>query len=144
MLINQIWQLLLGTRQAEIYPYLRKPDLLSSNSCLIRTPEQIILIPLINIPFVRIAAARFFDTLLSFLEWLKQADPSSINIATGIDRTSPFITVMPWNRDGSSPTFHEGKKTNSFHRRFRMCGLILKMEKDGFRLTLVEDRDKRE
>lgn len=101
-------------------------------------------VPRINIPFVRIAAARFFDTLLNFLEWLKQADPSSINIATGIDRTSPFITVMPRNRDGSSPISHEGKKTNSFIRRFRMCGLILKMEKDGFRLTLVEDRDKRE
>lgn len=101
-------------------------------------------VPLITIPFVRIAAARFFDTLLNFLEWLKQADPSSINIATGLDHTSLFITVTPRNRDGSSPTYHEGKKTNSFHRRFRMCGLILKMEKDGFRLTLVEDRDKRE
>ena len=44
MLINQIWQPLPGTRRSEIYPYLRKPDLLSSNSCLIRTPEQIILI----------------------------------------------------------------------------------------------------
>jgi glyoxylase-like metal-dependent hydrolase (beta-lactamase superfamily II) len=44
VLINQVWQPLPGTRQAEIYPYLRKPDLLSSNSCLIRTPEQIIMI----------------------------------------------------------------------------------------------------
>ena len=44
LLINQIWQPLPGTRRSEIYPYLRKPDLLSSNSCLIRTPEQIILI----------------------------------------------------------------------------------------------------
>ena len=95
--------------------------------------------PLDNIPFVRIAAARFFDTLLNFLEWIKQADPSFINIATGTDRTSPFITVMPRGRDGSSPTFHEGKKINSFNRRFRMCGLILKMEKDGFRLTLAID-----
>ena len=95
--------------------------------------------PLDNIPLVRIAAARLFDTLLNFLEWLKQADPSSINIAMGIDRTSPFITVMPRGRDGSSPTFHEGKKINSFNRRFRMCGLILKMEKDGFRLTLAID-----
>ena len=95
--------------------------------------------PLDKIPFVRIAAARFFDTLLNFLEWIKQADPSSINIATGIDRTGPFITVMPRGRDGSSSTFHEGKKINSFNRRFRMCGLILKMEKDGFRLTLAID-----
>jgi hypothetical protein len=95
--------------------------------------------PLDKIPFVRIAAARFFDTLLNFLEWIKQADPSSINIATGIDRTGPFITVMPRGRDGSSPTFHEGKKINSFNRRFRMCGLILKIEQDSFRLTLAID-----
>ena len=95
--------------------------------------------PLDKIPFVRIAAARFFDTLLNFLEWIKQADPSSINIATGIDRTGPFITLMPKGSDGSSPTFQKGKKINSFNRRFRMCGLILKMEKDGFRLTLAID-----
>jgi glyoxylase-like metal-dependent hydrolase (beta-lactamase superfamily II) len=44
LLINQVWQPLGGTRQAFIYPYLRKPDLLSSNSCLICTPEQIVLI----------------------------------------------------------------------------------------------------
>lgn len=100
--------------------------------------------PLDKIPFVRIAAARFFDTLLNFLEWLKQTDASSINIATGIDRISPFITVMPRGRDGSSPTFHEEKKINSFTRRFRLCGLILKMENKNFRLTLVDDRGERE
>lgn len=100
--------------------------------------------PLDKIPFVRIAAARFFDTLLNFLEWLKQTDASSINIATGIDRISPFITVMPRGRDGSSPTFHEEKKINSFTRRFRLCGLILKMENKNFRLTWVDDRGERE
>ncbi len=44
MINNKEWQALPGTQQAEIYPYLRKPDLLSSNSCVIRTPEQIVLI----------------------------------------------------------------------------------------------------
>lgn len=44
MLLNQVWQSLPGSRQAEIYPYLRKPNLLSSNSCVIRTPRQILLI----------------------------------------------------------------------------------------------------
>jgi glyoxylase-like metal-dependent hydrolase (beta-lactamase superfamily II) len=44
VLQNQVWQPLPGIRQAEIYPYLRKPDLLSSNSCVIRTPRQILLI----------------------------------------------------------------------------------------------------
>lgn len=94
--------------------------------------------PLENLPFVRIAAGRFFDTLLNFLEWFRQADPPSINIATGIDRNNPFVTITPRGWVGSSPTSHEGKKINSFKRRFRMCGLILKQEKDGFRLTLVE------
>lgn len=44
MLVNKVWQPLPGARQAEIYPYFRNPDLISSNSCLIRTQEQIILI----------------------------------------------------------------------------------------------------
>ena len=44
MLINRAWQPLPGSRRAEIYPYIRKPDLLSSNSCLIRTEEQILLL----------------------------------------------------------------------------------------------------
>lgn len=100
--------------------------------------------PLDNLPFARIAAGRFFDTLLNFLEWLKQAGQPSINIASGIDHNSPFITIMPEGRDGSSPTPHEEKKINSFHRRFRMCGLILKTEPDGFRLTLVEDQDEKD
>lgn len=43
-LINRTWQPLPGSRQAEIYLYIRKPDLLSSNSYLIRTAEQILLI----------------------------------------------------------------------------------------------------
>jgi glyoxylase-like metal-dependent hydrolase (beta-lactamase superfamily II) len=44
MLINQAWQPVPGAEEAEIYPYLRKPDVLSSNSYLIRTAGQIILI----------------------------------------------------------------------------------------------------
>lgn len=43
-LINRLWQPLPGSRRAEIYPYIRKPDLLSANSCIIRTAEQILLI----------------------------------------------------------------------------------------------------
>jgi glyoxylase-like metal-dependent hydrolase (beta-lactamase superfamily II) len=38
------WQPIPGCKRAEIYPYLRKPDLLSSNSCIVRTAEQILLI----------------------------------------------------------------------------------------------------
>ncbi|MHB8771383.1 MAG: MBL fold metallo-hydrolase [Syntrophales bacterium] len=43
-LINRAWQPLPGSARAEIYPYIRKPDLLSANACLIRTAEQILLI----------------------------------------------------------------------------------------------------
>jgi glyoxylase-like metal-dependent hydrolase (beta-lactamase superfamily II) len=44
MLINRIWQPVPGAHQAEIYPFIRKPDILSSNAFLIRTPEAILLI----------------------------------------------------------------------------------------------------
>ena len=44
MLINRIWQPVPGAQQAEIYPFIRKPDVLSSNAFLIRTPEAILLI----------------------------------------------------------------------------------------------------
>lgn len=42
--INRVWQPLPGSRRAEIYPCIRKPDLLSSNACILRTAEQILLI----------------------------------------------------------------------------------------------------
>jgi glyoxylase-like metal-dependent hydrolase (beta-lactamase superfamily II) len=44
ILLNRQWQPILGTRHAHIYPYFRKPDVLSSNTFLIETPEQITLI----------------------------------------------------------------------------------------------------
>jgi glyoxylase-like metal-dependent hydrolase (beta-lactamase superfamily II) len=43
-LLNRQWQSVAGTRHVRIYPYLRKPDVLSSNTFLIETPEQITLI----------------------------------------------------------------------------------------------------
>lgn len=97
--------------------------------------------PLDNLPYVRIAAARLFNTLLNFLEWLKQSNPPSISIAMGIDRADPFMMIAAQGRDGSSPTPYEEKKINSFRRRFRLCGLLLKPEGRGFRLTSAEDAD---
>lgn len=41
---NRQWQVVDGTRQVRIYPYLRRPDILSSNAYLFDTPEQIALI----------------------------------------------------------------------------------------------------
>ncbi len=43
-LLNRHWQPVSGTRNARIYPYFRKPDVLSANTFLIETPEQITLI----------------------------------------------------------------------------------------------------
>ncbi|MEI8171963.1 MAG: MBL fold metallo-hydrolase [Deltaproteobacteria bacterium] len=43
-LLNRQWQSVAGTRHVRIYPYLRKPDVLSSNTFLIETPEQLTLI----------------------------------------------------------------------------------------------------
>ena len=43
-LLNRQWQSVAGTRHVRIYPYLRKPDVLSANTFLIETPEQITLI----------------------------------------------------------------------------------------------------
>jgi len=43
-LLNRQWQPILGTRLIRIYPYFRKPDVLSSNTFLIESPEQITLI----------------------------------------------------------------------------------------------------
>lgn len=43
-LLNRQWQSVPGTRHVRIYPYIRKPDVLSSNTFLIETPEQITLI----------------------------------------------------------------------------------------------------
>lgn len=44
MLKNRTWQPLPGTRSSWIYPYIRRPDVLSSNSFLIRTPGQFVII----------------------------------------------------------------------------------------------------
>ncbi len=95
--------------------------------------------PADNIPFVRVAAARLSDTLLNFLEWINQDDSRYIKIITGMDNGSPFMTLVPQDRDGSSPNHYDEKKINSFSRRFRICGLLLKQENDGFRLNYVEN-----
>jgi len=92
-----------------------------------------------NLPLVRIPAARFLDTLLNFLEWFNESDQPVIAIATGLDRTGPFITVTAENRAGLTSTPYREKKIRSFSRRFRLCGFNLKADPTGYRLTLVEE-----
>jgi len=101
------------------------------------------LTPWTGLPLVIIAAARFSDTLLNFLDWLALSGPSDISMAAGMDQAGPFITIIPRGRDGSSSAPHEEKKINSFRRRFRLCGLLLKPESRGFRLTSAEDADEK-
>ncbi len=96
--------------------------------------------PLENLPFVRIAAGRFFNTLMNFLDWVKLADPPSIDIIMAGHFSGPMICVMPKRPGGSSPTPYEEKKINSFKRRFRLCGLALEAQEDGFRLTPAENQ----
>ncbi len=43
-LVPFTWQPIPGCQRDEIYIYIRKPDLLSSNSGIVRTAEQILLI----------------------------------------------------------------------------------------------------
>ncbi|MRR17507.1 MAG: MBL fold metallo-hydrolase [Deltaproteobacteria bacterium] len=93
-----------------------------------------------NLPFVRIAAGRFFNTLMNFLDWLRLAAPSSIDMTTAGDFSNPVICVLPKGWKGGAPTPHEEKKINSFGRRFRLCGLILTAQEDGFRLTPAENQ----
>ena len=97
--------------------------------------------PLKNIPFVHITAGRFSDTLLTFLDWIKQTGPPSIDMATSMDCSSPFVAIQPGGWDDFSPTPHEAKRVRAFQRRFRLCGLILSVEKNGFRLTFAEDQN---
>jgi glyoxylase-like metal-dependent hydrolase (beta-lactamase superfamily II) len=41
---NQEWQKIEGTRQVEVYPWVRKPDLASSNSYILKSAEQLAVI----------------------------------------------------------------------------------------------------
>jgi len=43
-LLNRQWQPVSQTRHVRIYPYIRNPDILSSNTFLLETPEQITII----------------------------------------------------------------------------------------------------
>jgi len=98
-------------------------------------------LPYKHLPYVSVAAGRFSDTLLTFLDWLAQPHPPFICIATGMDRGGPFVTVTPAGWGDAAPTHHRKKKIDSFARRFRLCGLVLEAGPDGFRLTLFEKQD---
>lgn len=75
MLHNRTWQPLPGTNSAWIYPYIRRPDALSSNSFLIRTSAQLVLVDAGALPgqtaeLIRVAAECGADTTLPLVIFL--------------------------------------------------------------------------
>jgi len=91
-----------------------------------------------HLPLIHIAAARLTDTLLNFLECLRQTDPQSIIIATGVDDKNAFLTILPQSHDVPLLKTVDVKKIKSYQRRFRICGLALNQENKGFRLIIDE------
>ncbi len=72
-IINRQWQSVPGAAEVLIYPYLRKPDVLSSNAFLLATSEQIVLID----PG---ALAEQADELLSLIRRLLEEKPRPVLI----------------------------------------------------------------
>lgn len=73
MLEDQRWQPVPGTAGAEIYPFLRKPDVCCSNAYLIRTPGDILLID-------TGADAGQMDRILSLVEDLLREAPRPVTL----------------------------------------------------------------
>ena len=84
-------------------------------------------------PLVPVAAVRFGDTLISFLEWLALAGAASADVAGGLDAARPAVEIRPtgWKPDASART---RAKLRAYERRFALAGFELAGESGGFRL----------
>lgn len=100
-------------------------------------------LPQAGLPLTVIAAARFSDTLLNFLDWLAQSAVPAIRIATSFACTGSLVTITPEKRSDLIFTPYQEKKIKSFGRRFRLCGLNLKQDQNSFRLTPAENDDEK-
>ena len=85
-------------------------------------------------PLVPMAAVRFGDTLISFLEWLALAGATAAAVTGGGDPARPTVEIRPdgWTPDGSARTF---AKLRAFERRFALAGFDLAVEPRRFRLV---------
>ena len=82
---------------------------------------------------VPVAAVRFGDTLIQFLEWLALAGAATADVAGGRDAARPFVEIRPagWTPDESLRT---RVQLRSFERRFALSGFELASEPSRFRL----------
>lgn len=85
-------------------------------------------------PLVPVAAVRFGDTLISFLEWLALAGAATATVAGGdaAARTIVEIRTTGWTPDESPRTL---AKLRAFERRFALAGFELAVEPSRFRLV---------
>lgn len=85
-------------------------------------------------PLVPLAAARFGDVLIPFLEWLGLAGAPALDVAgrAGDARPTVEIRTAGWTPDDSERT---RAKLRSFARRFALAGFELAREPNRFRLA---------
>lgn len=84
-------------------------------------------------PLARVAAVRFCDTLVQFLDWLALAGPTAVRVRSGAAGAIQMIEVQPsgWMPD-DSPRVRG--KLHSFMRRFALTGFELSVGSDSFTL----------
>ena len=85
-------------------------------------------------PLVPLAAARFGDVLLPFLEWLGRAGAPALDVEGHADETRPAVDIRTaeWTPDDSERT---RAKLRSFARRFALAGFEWTVEPHRFRLA---------
>ena len=85
-------------------------------------------------PLVPVAAVRFGDTLISFLEWLALAGAATATVTGGGPAARTIVEIRPtgWTPDESPRTL---AKLRAFERRFALAGFELAVEPSRFRLV---------
>ncbi len=82
---------------------------------------------------VWVAAVRFVDTLIQFLDALALAGAGSARVAQGMGPAGPFVEIrVAGALGGDEPRLRA--KIRSFARRFALAGFELEAGADGFRL----------
>ncbi|NCA82068.1 MAG: MBL fold metallo-hydrolase [Opitutae bacterium] len=80
-----------------------------------------------------VAAVRFVDTLIQFLDALALAGAESARVAPGTGPAGPFVEIrVAGAMSGDAPRLRA--KTRSFARRFALAGFELEAGAEGFRL----------
>jgi len=85
-------------------------------------------------PPVRLAAARFADTLTHLMEFLAVKGAASISIRLEMGRDIPVVRILTQGEDIQAGIGE--KKVRSFVRRFQMCGTEFRVGRNGFEILL--------